>query len=122
MTAQVLRLLDTPLGVAKKEQFAVKGRKRHQPLAEAVAGARAIAGRSGGVWGRAPVTRRTPLPRAYEEQPLSRNGRSAHEKSPAEAELFKGSGVFYLYKKRLMDIFGVFSKGWAWSSTFEIWL
>ena len=37
------------------KQYIEKRTQRHQPLAEAVAGACAIAGRSGGVWGSAPV-------------------------------------------------------------------
>ena len=45
VTAQVLRLLDTPSGVAKKELFAVKGLERSPAL-----------------------------PGAHEENPLSRNG------------------------------------------------
>ena len=32
VTAQVLRLLDTPAGVAKKELFAVKGLEHSPPL------------------------------------------------------------------------------------------
>ena len=61
MTAQVLRVLDSARrALAKKELFAVKGPKRLQPLAEAVAGACATAGRSCGVWGGAPVNTVSP--------------------------------------------------------------
>ena len=70
VTAQVLRPLDMPSGVAKREKFAVKGLQRHQPLAEAVAEACAIAGRSGRVWGGAPVNTSTPLPGAHDEKTL----------------------------------------------------
>ncbi len=55
------------VGVFVMTETRTKRPQRHQPLAEAVAGTCAIAGRSGGVWGGAPVNTnefesRFPLP------------------------------------------------------------